>query len=235
MPPKLIGKKRGMTQLFDEQGYLVPCTVIEVEPNVIAQLKTQENDGYVALQLGSGKVICKDERTVVRRLGKPEAGHFAKNNIEPRRHLKETRVASTEDYSVGQELTVECYSALRYIDVTGTSKGKGYQGVMKLHNFAGGPAAHGSGFHRHAGSTGMRSTPGRCLPGGKRASHMGDERVTVQNLAVFKIDPAHNIIVVKGQVPGPRNGVVYIAPAVKKSAADQAGKKIVKAPAKKKK
>lgn len=213
---KLIGKKRGMTQLFDEVGHLVPCTVIEVEPNVIAQVKTVENDGYNALQVANGKVVCGDVRTVVRRLGKPRCGHFVKRGLEPRRHLSEIRVEHGGEYEVGKELTVEAFADVAYVDVAGTSKGKGFQGVMKLHGFAGGPAAHGSGFHRHAGSTGMRSTPGRCLPGGKRASHMGHERVTVQNIPVIKIDPALNIIVVKGQVPGPRNGLVYLTPAVKK-------------------
>lgn len=219
MALKLIGKKRGMTQLFDERGHLVPCTVIEVEPNVVTQVKTLENDGYAALQVGSSQVICKDERTVAKRVSKPLLGHFAKHSLVPRRHLKETRInGSEEGYNVGQELTVETFAEISHVDVTGTSKGKGYQGVMKKYGFAGGPASHGSGFHRHAGSTGMRSTPGRCLPGGKRASHMGHEQVTVQNIEVFKIDAANNLIVVKGQIPGARNGLVYVAPAVKKGA-----------------
>lgn len=216
MALKLKGKKRGMTQLFDEKGTLMPCTVIELEPNVIAQIKTKENDGYVALQLGSDKITTKDPRTLNRRLHKPQLGHYAKNSIAPRRSLHETRIEKADDYAIGQELGVELFNEIEHIDVTAISKGKGYQGVMKLHNFAGGPASHGSGFHRHAGSTGMRSTPGRCLKGGPRASHMGSEQVTVQNLKVVKIDKENNLIIVKGQVPGPRNGSVSIAPAVKK-------------------
>lgn len=216
MALKLKGKKRGMTQLFDEKGNLMPCTVIEIEPNVITQIKTKERDGYTALQLGHDKIVTKDPRTVNRRLHKPQLGHYAKNSIAPRRNLHETRVETTDDYSIGQELNVSLFEEIPFIDVTAISKGKGYQGVMKLHNYAGGPASHGSGFHRHAGSTGMRSTPGRCLKGGKRASHMGSEQVTIQNLKIIKLDKENNLIIVKGQVPGPRNGLVSIAPAVKK-------------------
>ncbi|MFA6914850.1 MAG: 50S ribosomal protein L3 [Parachlamydiales bacterium] len=216
MALKLKGKKRGMTQLFDDKGTLMPCTVIELEPNVIAQIKTKENDGYIALQLGFDKITTKDPRTLSRRLNKPQLGHYAKNSIAPRRNLHETRVEKTEDYSVGQELGVDLFADIAFVDVTAVSKGKGYQGVMKLHGYAGGPASHGSGFHRHAGSTGMRSTPGRCLKGGKRASHMGSEQVTVQNIQVVKVDKENNLIIVKGQVPGPRNGLISIAPAIKK-------------------
>lgn len=219
MALKLIGKKRGMTQLFDELGQLVPCTLIEVEPNVVTQVKTRERDGYTALQVASEKVVCNDERTVVRRLGKPRCGHFAKNGIAPRRHLCEAKIASTEGYTLGQELTLAELEGIDFVDVTGRSKGKGYQGVMKLHGFRGGPGAHGSGFHRHAGSTGMRSTPGHCLKGGPRASHMGDEQVTVQSLRVMKVDTAQGLLIVKGQVPGARNGVVYIGAGVKRKKA----------------
>lgn len=206
---KLIGKKRGMTQLFDDKGDAVPCTVIEAEPNVIVQIKTKEIDGYNAIQIGFDKITTKDPRTIERRSTKPLRGHFSKAQLEPHRYLTELRVESVDNYSVGQELTVESFAELTYVDVTAVSKGKGYQGVIKLHNFAGGPAAHGSSFHRHAGSTGMRSTPGRCLPGGPRASHMGLERKTIQNLEIVKIQD--NCIVVKGAVPGPRNGLVYIS------------------------
>lgn len=216
MALKLKGKKRGMTQLFDDKGSLVPCTVIEIEPNVVTQIKTDENDGYVALQLGAEKIITKDARTISKRLNKPQIGHFQKNSIAPRRYLGESRLEKTDDYTIGQEIGVEIFAEGSYIDAVAISKGKGYQGVMKLHGFAGGPASHGSGFHRHAGSTGMRSTPGRCLKGGPRASHMGHERVTVQNLQIIKVDVEQRVILVKGQVPGPRNGLVTIAPAVKK-------------------
>lgn len=216
MALKLMGKKRGMVQLFDDQGNVTVCTVIEAEPNVITQIKTKESDGYTALQLGFDKITCKDNRTVVTRAKKPLFGHFQKNSIEPRRHLVEARLDSVDGYTVGQELGVKLFAEFPQIDVTAMSKGKGYQGVIKLHNFSGGPASHGSGFHRHAGSTGMRSTPGRCLPGGPRPSHMGDDRKTVQNLQVVRIDEENNLIIVKGAVPGPKNGLVYIQAAVKK-------------------
>lgn len=212
----LMGKKRGMTQLFDEKGDAVVCTVIQVEPNVVTQLKSKEQDGYVAIQLGFDKVKGKTQHTVEKRAGKPQAGLFKKAGIEPRRFLLESKVDALDEYSIGQEIDVNIFEGVEFVDATAISKGKGYQGVIKRHNFAGGPASHGSGFHRHAGSTGMRSTPGRGLPGGKKAGQMGNERVTVQNLKVVMIDPAEQVIVVKGQVPGPRNGLVYLTQAKKK-------------------
>lgn len=221
MALKLMGKKRGMTQLFDKKGNAVVCTVIEMEPNVVTQVKTKEKDGYNALQLGFGVVTTKDPRTVVARVKKPLFGHYKKASVAPRRHLAESRVENVQDYALGQEIGVSLFSEVAYVDVIGTSKGKGYQGVMKLHGFAGGPAAHGSSFHRHAGSTGMRSTPGRCLPGGPRASHMGDERKTVQSLEVFQVLEEDNLIVVKGAVPGSINGLVYLSVAIKKNAAQE--------------
>lgn len=214
MSRKLMGKKRGMMQVFDEQGRAFACTVIEAQPNVIAQIKTEEQDGYLAIQLGFDEVKTKDARTVEKRVSKPLRGHFKKANVAPQRHLTEMRVDSVEGFNVGQELTVDQFTEIAFVDVTAITKGKGYQGVIKLHNFAGGPASHGSSFHRHAGSTGMRTSPGRCLPGGKRASHMGLEKQTVQNLEVLRIE--ENCILVKGAVPGPRNGLVYVTPAKKK-------------------
>lgn len=219
MALNLMGKKRGMTQIFDKKGNVVVCTVIQVEPNVITQIKRKETDGYSAIQLGFETVTTKDSRTVVTRVKKPRNGHFQKANVAPRRYLAESRLDDIEEYSIGQELGVELFSDVPFIDVTAQSKGKGYQGVIKLHGFAGGPAAHGSSFHRHMGSTGMRSTPGRCLPGGKRASHMGDERKTVQNLEIVQVDANARMIVVKGAVPGPRNGLVKLSAAVKKPTA----------------
>jgi large subunit ribosomal protein L3 len=212
---KMMGKKRGMTQLFDDKGNAIVCTIIEAEPNVITQIKTPDNDGYTAIQLGFEKIVTKDPRTIEKRVSKPLRGHFKKANVEPRRYLVESRLEKTEEYSVGQELDVTQFENIKFVDATAMSKGKGYQGVIKLHNFSGGPASHGSGFHRHAGSTGMRSTPGRCLPGGKRASHMGDDRKTVQNLEVVMIIKEDNIILVKGAVPGPKNGLVILSPAIK--------------------
>lgn len=212
---KMMGKKRGMTQLFDDKGNAIVCTVIEAEPNVITQIKTKENDGYEAIQFGFDKIVTKDPRTIEKRVTKPLRGHFKKNGIEPRRHLLESSLEKMDTYQVGQELGVEQFEEVKFVDASAISKGKGYQGVIKLHNYSGGPASHGSGFHRHAGSTGMRSTPGRCLPGGKRASHMGFDRKTVQNLQVIMIIKEDNLILVKGAVPGPKNGLVVLSPAIK--------------------
>jgi large subunit ribosomal protein L3 len=213
----LMGKKRGMMQLFDEKGNVVVCTVIEAEPNVVTQIKTKESDGYTAIQLGFDKVTGKSQYTIERRVPMPQLGLYKKTGVAPRRHLHESRVENTDEFSLGQEVGVDYFSEISFVDATAISKGKGYQGVMKRHNFRGGPASHGSGFHRHAGSTGMRSTPGRCLPGGKKAGHMGSEQVTVQNLEVVKIDAENKVILVKGQVPGPRNGLVYLSKATKKT------------------
>lgn len=212
-----MGKKRGMVQLFDEAGNVVVCTVIEAQPNVITQVKTKEKDGYQAVQLGFEKVAGKSQFTIDKRTGKPQLGHFKKAGVEPRRFLNETRVEKTDDYSVGQEVGVDHFDGVEFVDATAMSKGKGYQGVMKRYHFAGGPASHGSGFHRHGGSTGMRSTPGRTLPGQKKAGHMGHERVTVQSLRVVRVNKEDNLILVEGAVPGPRNGLVYISKAKKKT------------------
>lgn len=212
----LMGKKRGMVQLFDENGNAIPCTVIEAQPNVIVQIKTKAKDGYDALQMGYDEIVTNDPRTIQKRTTKPRIGHFQKAGVTPRKFLAESRLEKEGDYTLGQEVNVGAFAEEAFLDVTAVTKGKGYQGVMKLYNYSGGPASHGSGFHRHAGSTGMRSTPGRCFPGGKRASHMGAERKTIQNVPVFKIVENENLIVVKGQIPGPRNGLVYMKPAVKK-------------------
>lgn len=213
MTLKFMGKKVGMTHLFDEKGNLVVCTVISAEPNVVSQVKTQEKDGYQAIQLAA----CKVQAPKVKNVTKQLRGHFAKANVEPRRHLVESRLSDVSKYEVGQEITAGCFAENSFVDVTSISKGKGYQGVMKRHNYAGGPASHGSGFHRHAGSTGMRSSPGRNLPGGKKAGHMGAEQVTVQNLQVVKVDEEKNVILLKGAVPGFNNCLVYIAKAKKVS------------------
>jgi len=216
MTLKLMGKKRGMTQRFDKTGNVVVCTVIHAEPNIITQIKRKESDGYNALQLGFDKIVTKDPRTVEKRVTKQLLGHFKKSNVEPRRYLAESRIENIDEFSIGQEVGVSLFSEITYVDVCGVSKGKGFQGVIKRHNFAGGPAAHGSGFHRHGGSTGMRSTPGRGLPGQKKAGQMGNEQVTVQNLRVIGIDEGRNLIIVEGAIPGPRGGLVSIAPAKKK-------------------
>ncbi len=213
---KLMGTKRGMTQRFDDKGNVVTCTVIHAEPNIVTQIKRKESDGYNALQVGYGKLATKDPRTMKKRVTNQLLGHFKKASVEPRRYLSESRIENVDEYSVGQELTIQLFSEVGFVDVVGMSKGKGYQGVIKRHNFAGGPAAHGSGFHRHSGSTGMRSTPGRCLPGGKKAGRMGYERVTVQNLRVVAVDEARNLLIVAGAIPGARGSLVHVVPALKK-------------------
>lgn len=216
MSLKLMGKKRGMTQRFDAAGNVVVCTVIQAEPNVVTQIKNKEKDGYNAIQLGFEKVVVKDARTISKRISKQLLGHYQKANVEPRRYLAEARIDNIEDYQVGQELGVSLFADVTHVDVCGVSKGKGYQGVMKRHGFAGGPASHGSGFHRHAGSTGMRSTPGRGLPGGKKAGRMGGENVTIENLKVVGVDVNRNLIIVQGAVPGPQGSLVSFAAAKKK-------------------
>lgn len=219
MALKLMGRKRGMVQLFDENGNIVPCTVVEMEPNVVVQVKTKDSkDGYNAIQMGFEKIKAKDPRRFEKRVGKPMKGHFAKGNAEPRKFLKESRIEKSSEYTAGQEIGVEAFADLKFVDVTSVSKGKGFQGVIKKYNFAGGPASHGSGFHRHAGSTGMRSTPGRCFPGGPRPSHMGDVQVTVQNLQIVKIDVEGKTLVIKGAVPGAVNALVWVSQAEKKYA-----------------
>ena len=155
----LMGKKRGMIQLFDDKGNVVPCTVIHAEPNVVTQIKTLEKDGYEAIQLAFDEIRVKDERTIAKRCTKPLLGHFKKAQVAPRRHLFESKVEDISKFEIGQKLNVSLFEGITHVDVIGISKGKGYQGVMKKYRFAGGPASHGSGFHRHAGSTGMRSTP----------------------------------------------------------------------------
>ncbi len=209
MSQKLIGKKKGMTQIFDEKGNLVVCTVIEIEPNQVTQIKTKAHDGYNAIQTASIKRRKNAPGT------KPMIGHFAKAGVEPCRIVVESRVENVDEYTLGQAITVEQFQTGDLVDVSGVSKGKGYQGVMKKYGFAGGPAAHGSGFHRHAGSTGMRSTPGRCFKGGPRPSHMGSENITQQNLEVVLVDADKNLCLVRGSVPGSRDGIVYIAHAKK--------------------
>jgi large subunit ribosomal protein L3 len=216
MALKIMGKKRGMTQRFDDSGNLVVCTVIHAEPNIVTQIKRKESDGYNALQLGFDKIVTVDARTLQKRVTKQLLGHFHKANVEPRRHLSEARIENVDEYAVGQELSVSLFSGVTFVDVAGYSKGKGYQGVIKRHGFKGGPAAHGSGFHRHGGSTGMRSTPGRCLPGQKKAGRMGGEKVTVQNLRVVGIDENKHLIIVEGSIPGPRGSLVSVIPSAKK-------------------
>lgn len=221
MTLKMMGKKLGMTRLFDESGNQVVCTVIAAEPNMITQLKSKEKDGYQAVQLSAFKV----KPSKIRRVSKPLRGHFGKAGVEARARSVESRVETLEGFQVGQEIGVSHFADAAYVDIQGVSKGKGHQGVIKRHNFAGGPAAHGSGFHRHGGSTGMRSSPGRCLPGQKKSGRMGGENVTQQSLRVVKVDEEKQVLIVEGAVPGARNGVVYITKAVKKTSQKSQKKK----------
>ncbi len=211
MALKLIGKKVGMTQVFNERGKLVPCTVILMEPNVVVKICRKSKEGVDGLVLGSFDPKWK-------KANKPQKEAFAKAKVKACRKLvQSSSFSGIDQYSLGSEIGVNFFSKADYVDViTEESKGKGFQGVMKLHGFAGGPAAHGSGFHRHAGSTGMRSSPGRCFPGGKRASQMGRDRVTVQNLEVIEVDGENNLLLLKGAVPGSKGKYVFVAPAKKK-------------------
>ena len=206
----LLGTKLGMTQVWDENGKVVPVTVIEVAPNVVTQIRTPEVDGYSAVQIAAGAI---DPRKV----NKPSAGHFEKAGVTPRRHLTEIRTADAAEYSLGQELTIEgTFEAGQLIDVVGTSKGKGFAGTMKRHNFKGVSASHGSHRnHRKPGSIGGAATPGRVFKGHRMAGRMGGERVTVQNLTVQAIDAEKGLILVKGAVPGGRGRLVFVRNAVK--------------------
>ena len=204
----LIGKKVGMTQIFDEKGRVVPVTVIEAGPCVIAQVKSVETDGYNAIQLGFGDV--KESK-----LNKPEKGHFAKANIAPKKHLREFRVDSVDGITVGTELTVSEFAEGDKLDIQGTSKGKGFQGVIKRHGQHRGPMAHGSMYHRRPGSMGANSTPSRVFKGKKLPGHMGRVTVTIQNLDVIKVDNDKNVVLVKGSVPGPKGAILKLKTSVK--------------------
>ena len=208
MKKAIIGKKIGMTQIFDENGVVIPVTVIEAGPCVVAQVKTSENDGYEAVQLGFGEV--KENR-----LNKPVRGHFSKANVAPRKHLREFRLDSIEGIKVGDEIKADIFAAGEKIDVQGTSKGKGFQGVIKRHGQHRGPMGHGSMYHRRPGSMGSTSTPGRVFKGKKLPGHMGKVTVTIQNLDVVRVDMDKNVLLVKGSVPGPKGAILKIKSAVK--------------------
>ena len=208
MKKAIIGKKIGMTQIFDENGVVIPVTVIEAGPCVVAQVKTSENDGYEAVQLGFGEV--KENR-----LNKPVRGHFSKANVAPKKHLREFRLDSIEGIKVGDEIKADIFAAGEKIDVQGTSKGKGFQGVIKRHGQHRGPMGHGSMYHRRPGSMGPTSTPGRVFKGKKLPGHMGHVTVTIQNLDVVKVDMDKNVILVKGSVPGSKGAILKIKSAVK--------------------
>ena len=206
----LLGTKLGMTQVWDENGKLVPVTVIEVAPNVVTQVRTPEKDGYNAVQIAYGQI---DPRKV----NKPLSAHFEAAGVTPRRHLTEVRTADAADYSLGQELTVDgVFEAGQLVDVVGTSKGKGTAGVMKRHNFQGVSASHGAHRnHRKPGSIGASATPSRVFKGMRMAGRMGGDRVTVLNLTVHAVDAEKGLLLVKGAVPGARGRIVYVRNAVK--------------------
>ena len=204
----LIGKKVGMTQIFDEKGKVIPVTVIEAGPCVVSQVKSVETDGYNAIQLGFEDV--KESK-----INKAEKGHFAKANIAPKKHLREFRVESVEGITVGTEWTVSEFAEGDKLDIQGTSKGKGFQGVIKRHGQHRGPMGHGSMYHRRPGSMGPTSTPGRVFKGKKLPGHMGKVTVTIQNLDVIKVDTDKNVVLVKGSVPGPKGAILKLKTSVK--------------------
>ena len=208
MKKGIIGRKVGMTQIFDEKGNVIPVTVIEAGPCTVAQVKTVETDGYDAVQLGFGEI--KDKH-----INKPEKGHFAKAGLEAKKHLREFRLESIEGIKVGDELKADVFAAGEKIDVQGTSKGKGFQGVIKRHGQSRGPMGHGSMYHRRPGSMGSTSTPGRVFKGKNLPGHMGMETVTIQNLEVVRVDLDKNIILVKGSVPGNKGAILKIRNSVK--------------------
>ncbi|HNX53502.1 MAG TPA: 50S ribosomal protein L3 [Pontiellaceae bacterium] len=205
----LIGKKLGMTQIFDEEGRRVPVTVIEAGPCSVVQRKTTGTDGYEAVQLGFGSQ--KPER-----VAKPLAGHFKKAGVETMRELREVRVDADDAAKAGDTVTAAVFEGVNFIDVLGVTKGKGFQGVMKRHNFGGGRATHGSHFHRTTGSIGMKEKPGRVLKGKKMAGQMGSTEVTVQNVKVIQVRAAENLILVKGQVPGANGTTLVLREALKR-------------------
>ena len=208
MKKGLIGKKVGMTQIFDEKGMIIPVTVIEAGPCVVSQVKTVETDGYNAVQLGFGEVKAH-------KVNKPKAGHFAKANVEAKKHLREFRLEDVSNVKVGDEVKADTFEQGEKIDVQGISKGKGFQGVIKRHGQHRGPMGHGSMYHRRPGSMGSTSTPGRVFKGKKLPGHMGVQKITIQNLEIIKVDMDKNVILVKGSVPGPKGAILKLKSSVK--------------------
>jgi len=201
----VIGKKVGMTQIFNEEGLAVPVTVIKVDPIVVTQVKTVETDGYNAIQVGT--IAAKEKH-----LTKAQIGHFAKNKLENFRHLQEFRIDNPQDYTVGQQIELSVLNDVQKVDVTGTSIGKGFQGTVKRHNFSRGPMAHGSKNHREPGSIGAGTTPSRVIKGKRMAGNMGNERVTITKLKLVKVDSENSLILIKGSVPGCEGKLVTIVP-----------------------
>ena len=208
MQKAILAKKLGMTQIFDENGKVIPVTVIEAGPNPVIQKKTVENDGYSAVQVGF--IDIKDKKA-----NKPKKGHFAKAGVSPKRYLREFRLDDVSAYNIGDEIKADIFAAGEKIDVTGITKGKGFAGTVKRWGTHRGPMTHGSGYHRGPGSMGMCSSPGRVFKGKRLPGHMGVERVTIQNLSVVRIDIYQNIILVKGGLPGHKGGLLIIKNTVK--------------------
>ena len=208
MSKTLIGKKVGMTQIFDEQGKVIPVTAIEAGPCTVVQVKTVETDGYNAIQLGFGEV--KEHKVI-----KPVKGHYTKVNLTPKKHLREFRVDSVEEVKVGDELKADTFVAGDKLDIQGTSKGKGFQGVIKRHGQSRGPMGHGSMYHRRPGSMGSTTTPGRVFKGKRLPGHMGHVTVTIQNLEVVRVDLDKNVVLVKGSVPGANGAILKLKTSVK--------------------
>ena len=207
---QIIGKKVGMTQIFDDKGRTIPVTVIEAGPCVVAQVKTKETDGYEAVQLGFNDV--KDSK-----LNKAENGHFAKAKLANKKHLREFRVENVQEFKVGDEIKVDTFAAGDSVDIQGITKGKGFQGVIKRHGQSRGPMGHGSMYHRRPGSMGPTSTPGRVFKGKKLPGHMGVDTVTIQNLVVVAVDLDKNALLVKGSVPGNKGAILKIKTSKKAS------------------
>ena len=208
MKKAILTTKVGMTQVFSEDGVLTPVTVLQAGPCVVTQVKTVENDGYSAVQVGFGDIREK-------LVNKPKKGHFAKAGVTAKRFLKEFRLEDAESYTLGQEIKADVFAAGDKVDATAKSKGKGFQGAIKRHGQSRGPLAHGSKYHRHAGSNGSATTPGRVFKGKHMPGHMGAVRVTVQNLEVVSVDAEKNLILVKGAVPGPKKSLVMLKESVK--------------------
>ena len=223
MKKAILTTKVGMTQIFDENGVLIPVTVLQAGPCVVTQVKTVENDGYSAVQVGFGeaknKIVAKDVagKKIVNAHGvnKAQQGHFEKAGVESKKFVKEFRFDNAEEYQVAQEIKADIFQAGDKVDATATSKGKGIQGAIKRHGQTRGPMAHGSKYHRHAGSNGACSDPSRVFKGKKMPGHMGAVKVTVQNLEVVRVDAENNVILVRGAVPGPKKSLVVLKESVK--------------------
>lgn len=204
----LVGRKVGMTQIFNNDGLMIPVTVIEVESNVVTQVKTAETDGYEAVQIGYGLAKTKS-------VTKPLKGHFDKAGVTPRKSLQEFRVENAGSFTIGQEVLANLFAEGDKVDITGISKGKGFTGVIKRHGQKKGPESHGSRYHRRPGSMGSNTSPGRVFKGKNLAGHMGHVQITVQNLEVVKVDTERNVLLVKGAVPGPKKGLLTIKKTIK--------------------